>query len=363
MTTDLFVSAMTSTALVAGLALLMHFLPGWTRPDLFFAVTVDPSFRATPEASWILKRYRLNLWAHAFVAAAAVAMGVIGGVALLAPAAVLYVILGAIAALVGARRQVLPHAASPSAVREAALAPQRVQLPGGLAAWAGPFAILGCAAVVLALRWSGIPARIPVHWNAALQPDRWGARTAGAVYGALVTGAFICAVLLAIAWGIACWARRIDVRGAKARREERFRVAVLGILLAASYALALAGSWQSLLPLREGQTPPVAFFLPLGLMLGVVLVGAIMLVRVRRESYGASSPVAEGRDEAPVGDRTPDECWKLGILYFNRDDPAFFVEKRFGLGYTVNFANPWTWVFLGVLVVVPLFLTVGRAGL
>ena len=44
-------------------------------------------------------------------------------------------------------------------------------------------------------------------------------------------------------------------------------------------------------------------------------------------------------DSAPVGDRTPDVCWKLGIFYFNPDDPALFVEKRFGIGWTVNFAN------------------------
>ncbi len=32
--------------------------------------------------------------------------------------------------------------------------------------------------------------------------------------------------------------------------------------------------------------------------------------------------------------------WKYGAFYVNRDDPSMFVEKRFGLGYTINFANP-----------------------
>jgi hypothetical protein len=30
---------------------------------------------------------------------------------------------------------------------------------------------------------------------------------------------------------------------------------------------------------------------------------------------------------APVGDRTPDKYWKLGLIYINRNDPALFVEK------------------------------------
>src|SRR6201987_6566316 len=45
-------------------------------------------------------------------------------------------------------------------------------------------------------------------------------------------------------------------------------------------------------------------------------------------------------------DRTPDRCWKAGIFYVNRADPALFVEKRVGIGYTLNFGNPWSWVVL-----------------
>ena len=38
----------------------------------------------------------------------------------------------------------------------------------------------------------------------------------------------------------------------------------------------------------------------------------------------------------------------LGVFYVNRNDPSLFVEKRFGLGYTVNFGNPKA---VGLLVV------------
>jgi hypothetical protein len=49
-------------------------------------------------------------------------------------------------------------------------------------------------------------------------------------------------------------------------------------------------------------------------------------------------------------DRTPDSCWKAGIFYVNREDPALFVPKRFGYGLTPNFAHPWSWVVLVVIV-------------
>jgi uncharacterized membrane protein len=56
--------------------------------------------------------------------------------------------------------------------------------------------------------------------------------------------------------------------------------------------------------------------------------------------------------------RTPDRCWKAGIFYVNPDDSALFVPKRFGIGYTLDFGNPWSWAVLalvGVVAVVPIF--------
>ena len=32
--------------------------------------------------------------------------------------------------------------------------------------------------------------------------------------------------------------------------------------------------------------------------------------------------------------------WKLGIFYYNKNDKRIFCPKRFGWGWTVNFANP-----------------------
>ena len=47
---------------------------------------------------------------------------------------------------------------------------------------------------------------------------------------------------------------------------------------------------------------------------------------------------------------TPAKCWKFRVLYFNPDDPALFVTKRYGVGYTLNFGNPWSWAVLVLIV-------------
>nr|WP_309099167.1 DUF5808 domain-containing protein [Fredinandcohnia onubensis] len=47
-------------------------------------------------------------------------------------------------------------------------------------------------------------------------------------------------------------------------------------------------------------------------------------------------------DEATVGitDYDDDRHWVGGLFYVNKSDPSIFVEKRFGVGWTINFGNP-----------------------
>jgi uncharacterized membrane protein len=44
--------------------------------------------------------------------------------------------------------------------------------------------------------------------------------------------------------------------------------------------------------------------------------------------------------------------WKLGILYYNRQDRRIFPPKRFGIGWTVNFGNPNPILALGAIILV-----------
>jgi hypothetical protein len=59
-----------------------------------------------------------------------------------------------------------------------------------------------------------------------------------------------------------------------------------------------------------------------------------------------------------TGQRPPENAWK-GSFYTNPNDPALLVPKRFGVGYTLNFGNPWSWAVLAfvlLMVAVPFIL-------
>jgi hypothetical protein len=73
----------------------------------------------------------------------------------------------------------------------------------------------------------------------------------------------------------------------------------------------------------------------------IVTVLAFVIRLMRAGQGGARLTTAGGR---PIGDRTADARWIGGLIYFNPRDPALCVEKRMGIGWTLNFGNPWSWV-------------------
>jgi len=50
--------------------------------------------------------------------------------------------------------------------------------------------------------------------------------------------------------------------------------------------------------------------------------------------------------------------WRYNIFYYNKNDKRLLVPKKFGYGWTFNFANPLSIVILFVLLVGPMIAAV-----
>ena len=64
-----------------------------------------------------------------------------------------------------------------------------------------------------------------------------------------------------------------------------------------------------------------------------------------------------GGNSANATDRMDDRYWKLGGIYVNSNDPAIFVERRIGLGWTINFGNPRALLVMLVILALPFAFT------
>lgn len=298
--------------LATGVAL--HFVPLYTRPDVFFGVTVAADYRRTDPARQLLRHFRVALWCFT---AAAIAAAIAFGHA----SFVLVVYLASLCgALVIAHRSAVTHKAEPATVIRVDLTAPPERIPGGLPVVLLPFVLLLGLGV----------------WAAS----DMGIATPSAVSLRLAGAGFSCLVLTTAAFGMLHWSRRISTSEPGAASERRFRRRILLSLLASEYFLVVLAA------LSVFQVPRFVVLASRAAFAVALVAYLVTMIRAGQGGTGASSAPSRA---GTSGDRTPDGCWKGGLIYFNRRDGAIFVEKRMGIGYTLNFGNPWSWVFLGAI--------------
>lgn len=181
-----------------------------------------------------------------------------------------------------------------------------------------PFALPFLAAVYLRTHWNEIPPRFAIHWGFNGEPNGWASRTLGGVYGPLLFGAGVMLLVLLLGVAILYGSRRAPQQ-----------VFVMKILIASTYFIGLIFSAVGIMPLIP--LSPAWFIVPIPLFVIAMIV------------YTARSVSACEGSEDP----TPPNAWHWGVIYYNPGDPSVFVPKRFGFGYTFNFANRLPWWILG----------------
>ncbi|WP_176009286.1 DUF1648 domain-containing protein [Paenalkalicoccus suaedae] len=89
--------------------------------------------------------------------------------------------------------------------------------------------------------------------------------------------------------------------------------------------------------------PAVITYISLAIT-GMIVVAA-MILSFSTGQGGSRITYSSGQEPTRI-DRDDDTYWKLGQFYVNKHDPSLFLEKRFGVGWTINFARPLAWMIL-----------------
>ena len=206
------------------------------------------------------------------------------------------------------------------------------------------------------MHYAAVPGRIPMHFGIGGLPDRWEPKTFWSVMllplmtmgmGALL-GTMACLTARAKR------ALRQGDRGVSFAAQIRFRRAVSVFLSGTVVLVAVLLSSLSYGSLRvalgEAERLPAVAMVG-GILLVIYAVGGSLVLMFR---YGqGGSRLEKAAEQAPLTNGLADNAhWVLGAFYVNRDDPSLMVEKRFGIGYTLNFGNRKVVVAFAVLVVV-----------
>jgi len=316
-------------ALLPVLAVGLIFLAlGDMRPGILFSTSVPVGFAASPAGRHIVRNYRLAGTVAIAALMAFSALAARSGRIVTAPIAVFVEIAIWIALYYVGMRQTRPFAICPPLVRTASLAPEDSMKPVILGVLAC-FLPLAAAAMYLHLHWAQIPASFPTHWDIDGNVNGWSERTVAAVYRPIWIGASLIFMMLSIAIST------LYVNG-----EERLRRLSRTIVLPTTMFLSLLFAWIALLPL-VGSKMFAIYVGPLSLLFVVAIV-----------FWSRRMQLHAGKSGEPY-DGTPDQRWYGGMFYFNPKDRAILVPKRFGIGYSLNFARPASWLWLA-LVLLPL---------
>lgn len=95
-------------------------------------------------------------------------------------------------------------------------------------------------------------------------------------------------------------------------------------------------------------------FLSVVPVLGVLPVVLFVSIRAGQGGWKLYPGLRESSDGIAI--REDDKYWWGGVIYHNKDDSSIFVPKRYGVGYTFNYAHPVAWVILASLLSVPFFI-------
>ncbi|KXH87225.1 DUF1648 domain-containing protein [Sporosarcina sp. HYO08] len=195
-----------------------------------------------------------------------------------------------------------------------------------------------------------MPERIPTHWGPNGQPDAFTEKTPFSVIATLLIALIIQAMMLMI--NVFTKKSGIRIRATKRQTSQiqqlSFRKYTSWFLFLTTVLITtLFGFLQVTTIHAELENAMLMMAAPLVFLVIILLATAAYAFKV---GQSGSRIEVQVEDDAITGitDFDDDRFWKFGVFYMNKNDPSIFVEKRFGIGWTINFGNPIGYLILFV---------------
>jgi uncharacterized membrane protein len=339
-------------------------IPAAARRDILFGVTVPPNTRTNPVGRRIIRTYNLGVIALALLGvAASLAVWYFQPPSweflLILVAAGFMVVLGSapyLLAYLQAHRlaqNARMHGWRPeeSAPPVAELRPRRYSdyIP-----WYWellPLALIGATVAYLAYTYPAAPDPFPTHFDINGNPNAFSPKSIGSYFLIVIVQVFVWALMTILTVLV------VRAKSLPGREETGFKRAMLCFLFAIK---ALAVGFMGVVGAASAYaavnaTPLPAWFLGVTIGYIVVIFALVIILTVRVSARSARLQPAD----ASTTDRLDDSHWFLGTIYMNRDDPSIFVERRFGIGWTINFGSVGGLLTMVVLLAVAILVPIG----
>jgi uncharacterized membrane protein len=204
------------------------------------------------------------------------------------------------------------------------------------------------------LNYSGFPNRIPYHWDLKGVATQSIPKTSLSIFLIPAIQTFLLVIMYFSYKSIYLSKVQLDVEDPKQSKirnrifKTRWKTAIISMLfilmsLFSLYNFELGGGIEI-----SSVTYKYIHILV------IVLIFLIVGITATKTGQGGSRLKDKTVEKVQEMNRDDDKYWKFGLIYFNKEDPSIFIEKRFGVGFTMNFANP-----IAVILIVALLLLIG----
>lgn len=197
-----------------------------------------------------------------------------------------------------------------------------------------------------------LPSKIPMHFNSQGIVDSYAKKSIGSAFLINIIQFFIIGIMFVCYKAIESAKQQVDPSNPEASVEKnlRFRklwsgmIIITAVIISIIFMLAAFMVWGILKEINLANMLIV-------IVTTIIIIVPIVLAIITGQ--GGERIRIEGEDKSTKSfDRDDDKYWKLGMFYYNPNDPAIFLEKRFGVGWTVNYGNPIVWIGMIIFILI-----------
>ncbi|MBT2216962.1 DUF1648 domain-containing protein [Virgibacillus dakarensis] len=347
-------------AIMVPVFILLMFTPYWTRKTESFGVSIPEDIYHTPEIKAMRKQY---VWAVGMLSAVVMGTFLLLSEAFVQSEDMLGIVFSIIIVaymIVGFLIYLHFHSKMKARKKEANWSEEKSQLvvidtrfrkeklTYSNLWFLLPFAIAIGTMVITLNAYELIPEKIPMQYNFSGEVTNYANKSYRSVLLTPIMQVYLTLLFLLINTIIGRAKQQVSANNPEKSMQQniifRRRWSAFNIITGMALTLMFSLTQLSYIyPINQ----QILTIMPLIFSFGIVL-GAIVLV-VTTGQGGSRVKVSKGENGSII-DRDDDKYWKMGQFYFNKNDPALFLEKRFGVGWTNNWAHPLSWIILLVII-------------
>lgn len=215
-----------------------------------------------------------------------------------------------------------------------------------------PISIIVINIIVGYKAYPNLPDKVAMQWNSQGVVTKWMLKSYKAIWVMPMTEIFMIAIMYMSYKFIGMAKVQISSSNPEVSREQnrRFRYiwSVCIIFLSTILMGILTVGQMSILQVLNltFNQMMLATIIPT-----IIILIIVVIVSLITGQGGSRLKIKDNDINEGYIDRDDDEYWKMGMFYVNKNDPSLVVEKRFGIGWTMNFANPKAIIMFVILVI------------